>query len=127
MSKGRILGGILLILLLLFNSGCNFEGKKLFQSSSAPEEQLIKVRIVFTDDQELETYIKNLGIDEKGKVYVGGSSLSYFYDANGKFWFLQLSAGIYIEIIPEKNRKNKILWNSVKERAAYQGSKKSEV
>ncbi|WP_061213758.1 hypothetical protein [Syntrophomonas wolfei] len=106
MSKGRILGGILLILLLLFNSGCNFEGKRLFQSSSAPEEQLIKVRIVFTDDQELETYIKNLGIDEKGKVYVGGSSLSYFYDANGKvLGSYNYQRVLYIEIIPEKNKE----------------------
>lgn len=104
MSKGKFIG-ILLILLLLFNSGCNFEGKKLFQSSTTPEEQLIKVRIVFTDAQELETYIKNLGVDEKGKVYIGGSSLNYFYDATGELMgSYNYQRVLYIEIIPEENK-----------------------
>ncbi len=106
MNKRRILGVVLLLLLVMFNSGCHFEGKKLFQSSPDTEKQLIKVQITFTDDQKLETYIKDLGIDEKGKVYIGGSSLNYFYDASGRvLGSYNYQRVLYIEIIPEKNKE----------------------
>lgn len=91
----------LAIVFLLSMSGCNAGFSKLdIQKKSKPE--LIKVRIFFTDDQSITAYVKSLGIEEHGKVYVGGSSLNYLYDENGNIiGSYNYQRVLYIKILPE--------------------------
>lgn len=66
------------------------------------EEELIKVRIYFTDGVELSCYIKDLGIDKNAAVYVGGSSRNYIYDKDGKITgSYNYQRVLYIEILEE--------------------------
>lgn len=92
----------LALVCLLSMSGCNagFSGLDI-PKKSKPE--LIKVRIVFTDDQSITAYVKSLGIEEHGKVYVGGSSLNYLYDKNGNIiGSYNYQRVLYIKILSEK-------------------------
>jgi hypothetical protein len=73
---------ILLLILLVLVGGCKLNTAKLLHRDDEP--RLIKVQICFANGDKLNGYIKNLGIEDNGKVYVGGSSLNYFYDKNGK-------------------------------------------
>lgn len=78
----------------------------LRSNSSDDGEQLIKARIVFTDGEKIEGYIKNLGVEKDGIVYVGGSSLSYVYDKNGSITgAYNYQRVLYITILPEKKAK----------------------
>jgi hypothetical protein len=46
--------------------------------------QLTKVEIHFADTNKLVCYVKSLGVEENGQVYVGGASVNYIYDQEGK-------------------------------------------
>lgn len=82
-KKRAVIFGLLLII-ILNSSGCNWDIQKLIRPQSQEhQKQLIKVQIFFTDDETITGYVKGLGIEENGRVYVGGSSLNYLYDANG--------------------------------------------
>lgn len=102
--RKRILIVFCLVLLVLSSSGCNFSLQKLFHSTSQDDvEKLIKVEIVFTDGEKLTGYVKDLGIEQNGKVYVGGSSLNYIYDAEGNVvGSYNYQRVVYMKIIPEK-------------------------
>lgn len=108
MKRKRLIIVCCIITALLLIAGCNFDIKKLVQSPSEDQKDiLIKVKIVFTDGESLETYVKNLGIDEMGKVYVGGSSLNYLYDSNGNIvGSYNYQRVLYIKILPEKDKKD---------------------
>ncbi len=95
-----VLTAILLSCLLL--SGCNYNISELLGVPANSSEELIRVKIFFTDDQVLEGYIKDLGIQQEGRVYVGGSSLNYLYDAQGNIvGSYNYQRVLYIRIIPE--------------------------
>lgn len=80
-KKGVLLLFILLMALCI--GGCDFDVRDYFDQNRHDKDQLIKVEIIFTDDQKLTGYVKNLGMEKDGTVYVGGSSLNYLYDKNG--------------------------------------------
>ncbi len=94
-----------MITALLLVSGCKFDIQKIVQPSSEKENApLIKVEIFFTDGERLETYVRSLGIDEEGKVYVGGSSLNYLYDSKGNVvGSYNYQRVLYIKILAEKD------------------------
>ena len=74
---------MLVFLLGLLVSGCEFDVGQLTRPTEEEKDQLIRVEIVFTDDKTLVGYVKELAIDPESKVYVGGSSSNYLYDAGG--------------------------------------------
>lgn len=104
MIKKQMVAACLLILLSLTAVGCNFDiARILGEEDTGVESDLIKVNIHFTDGESLDAYIKDLGIEEEGKVYVGGSSLSYLYDVKGNIiGSYNYQRVLYIKIIPEK-------------------------
>lgn len=81
MIKSKKIAVVLLLAFLLI-SGCEFDSSKLIQKKDTP--RLIKAEISFANGEKLTGYIDSLGIEGSGKVYVGGSSLNYLYDKNGK-------------------------------------------
>ncbi|NLJ72273.1 MAG: hypothetical protein GX333_04585 [Syntrophomonadaceae bacterium] len=95
----------LLIVSLLFVVGCD---NSLTNSISDKFEkkplELIKVEITFTDDEALIGYVTALGIEqEKGRVYIGGSSLNYLYDKNGNIiGAYNYQRVLYMKIINEE-------------------------
>jgi len=93
-----------LTLFTLVSSGCDSNLQNLFHSSTKNDgKELIKAEIVFTDGERLEGYIKDLGIESDGKMYVGGSSLNYIYDADGNVvGSYNYQRVLYIKILPEK-------------------------
>ncbi|SHG55944.1 hypothetical protein SAMN02745221_00461 [Thermosyntropha lipolytica DSM 11003] len=92
----------LVLVFLLSSSGCSTDFSGL-DMKKKPKQELIKVQIVFTDDQSIVGYVKSLGIEEHGKVYVGGSSLNYLYDKNGNIiGSYNYQRVLYIKILPEK-------------------------
>ena len=72
-------------------------------------DDLLKVEIFFTDDKTLVGYVKQLGIEQQGKVYVGGSSLNYLYNENGEIiGSYNYQRVLYIKILPhEEEEANK--------------------
>lgn len=102
----RILSALLLSFLLL--SGCNYNISELLGvPDQSSQDELIKAKIYFTDNQTLEAYIKDLGIQQDGKVYVGGSSLNYLYDARGNIiGSYNYQRVLYIRIIPQANKES---------------------
>ncbi|MDD3853766.1 MAG: hypothetical protein PHD40_08980 [Syntrophomonadaceae bacterium] len=103
MVKKQLLGLSLLLVLSFFMIGCEqVDFSKLAVPSTKEQAQFIKVEIFFTDGVTLIGYIKNLGIEPEGKVYVGGSSTNYLYDARGKVvGAYNYQRVLYIKIIPE--------------------------
>lgn len=73
----------LLIIGLLAVAGCKYDYQQLLQKTEPSEPELLKVEIFFTSTQHITAYVKSLGIEKDGQVYVGGSSLNYLYDARG--------------------------------------------
>ena len=102
----RILCFLLLSFLLL--SGCNYNISELLGvPAKSSQGELIKAKIYFTDNQTLEAYIKDLGIQQDGKVYVGGSSLNYLYDARGNIvGSYNFQRVLYIKIVPEATKES---------------------
>lgn len=108
MENKRLVG--LLILLLLVGVGCSPQIKNitsLNQKNTVPD--LIKVEIFFTDDKTLIGYVKELGIEQqKGKVYVGGSSLNYLYNKEGEIiGSYNYQRVLYIKLLSEEEQANK--------------------
>lgn len=83
-NKSRNLMIILLIMGLMMIGGCNYDYQRLFKKPEPPEPKLLKVEIYFTSGQHVPAYVKGLGIEADGQVYVGGSSLNYIYNARGE-------------------------------------------
>ncbi|CFX78336.1 Uncharacterized [Syntrophomonas zehnderi OL-4] len=75
---------VLLIIGLMMIGGCKYDYKQLFKKNEPPEPKLLKVEIYFTSTQHIPAYVKGLGIEKDGQVYVGGSSLNYIYNAQGE-------------------------------------------
>ncbi|MEN6462981.1 MAG: hypothetical protein ABFC94_16640 [Syntrophomonas sp.] len=82
MVKYKKLVVVFVLMLLMLTGGCKFDSGKLLQKDDKP--QLIKVQICFTNGEKLTGYVESLGIEGSDKVYVGGLSLNYLYDKNGK-------------------------------------------
>lgn len=102
-SKRMFLAGFLL-LAMIFASGCDIDTGRLLQGDSTDDVKLLKVKIYFTDGASLEAYIKDLGIEKDGTIYVGGSSLNYLYDRNGKIvGSYNYQRVLYIMLLPETN------------------------
>ncbi len=100
----KSLVGLVIISILLI-TGCNTPLADLVpknQDNSASD--LIKVEITFTDDKTLVGYVKALGIEQdKGRVYIGGSSLNYLYDQKGNIvGAYNYQRVLYMKIISEK-------------------------
>lgn len=104
MKRKRTLLISLLLVSVLLMSGCEFNTTRLFKSATGQEEQpLIKAEIVFTDGKTLVAYLKDLGIEDTGKVYVGGASSTNIYDAKGNITgVLNYQHVLYIRILPTK-------------------------
>lgn len=71
-----------LLLLILTMAGCKINFDQLFQADKQ-EDQLIKVEIHFANNDNLTAYVKSLGVEKDGEVYVGGSSVNFLYDRKG--------------------------------------------
>ncbi len=100
----KSLAGLVIIFILLI-TGCNTPLADLIprnQDNSVTD--LIKVEITFTDDKTLVGYVKALGIEqEKGRVYIGGSSLNYLYDQKGNvIGAYNYQRVLYMKIISEE-------------------------
>ncbi len=106
MRVNKYIAAVLLLLLFLPLSGCNYDFSEILGSpSGSSQPELIKAKIYFTDGQSLETYIKDLGIQQDGKVYVGGSSLNYLYDARGNIvGSYNYQRVLYIKIISSQDQ-----------------------
>ncbi|MEN6326987.1 MAG: hypothetical protein ABFD18_12385, partial [Syntrophomonas sp.] len=104
MKKVKLLV-LVLVCSMLLGSGCNFDAKKLIKpSTTADEEKLFKAEIVFSSQDKVRAYIKSLGIEKQGQVYVGGASLCYLYDAQGKvIGSYNYQKVLYIKILSKKN------------------------
>ncbi len=74
---------VLLMFMIVGVLGCNVDYKQMVQIAKSPEETLIRVQIQFTDQKQTVCYVKSLGLEEKGQIYTGGSSLNYMYDREG--------------------------------------------
>lgn len=105
MTRMRILMVSLLLAAMLLLSGCKVDTAKLLKSATGKAEQpLIRVEIVFTDNKTLVAYLKTMGIEDSGKVYVGGSSSTNMYDAKGNITgVLNYQHVLYIKVLPAKS------------------------
>ncbi len=106
MVKKYLIG---LLILLLFVAGCNSQFSNIIPDKKHMNDDLLKVEIFFTDDKTLVGYVKQLGIEQQGKVYVGGSSLNYLYNENGEIiGSYNYQRVLYIKILPhEEEEANK--------------------
>jgi len=104
MRKSWVVFAFLLLILLLCTIGCDFDARNLI-SSSKDQNNFVKVEIVFTDGQKLITYLKDLGIESNARVYVGGASTNYFYDAQGNvIGAFNYQRVLYIRILPTSTK-----------------------
>lgn len=83
LRKPKLLVVVVLLTGLLAAAGCNYDFKQLLQSRQE-ESPLIKVEIHFANNDNLTTYVKSLGVEKDGEVYVGGASVNYMYDEKGR-------------------------------------------
>jgi len=65
-------------------AGCKINFDQLLQKTQPPKAELIEVEIHFTSKDFTTAYVKSLGVEEDGEVYIGGASVNYLYDKNGK-------------------------------------------
>ncbi len=107
MKKAKALLALILVCFMLLGGGCNFDAKKLIKpSTTADEEKLFRAEIVFSSQDKVVAYIKSLGVEKNGQVYVGGASLCYLYDAQGKvIGSYNYQKVLYIKILSEKNKE----------------------
>ncbi|MDO4540860.1 MAG: hypothetical protein Q4B48_07180 [Syntrophomonadaceae bacterium] len=97
---------ILIGLLILFCAvwvAYNHTGLSLPWDREAPvSDDLLYVRLVFSDDASVDGYVKGLGIEAESQLYNGGSSCNYIYDKDGAvigaFNYQRL---LYILLLPE--------------------------
>lgn len=84
MKKGRLIVLLSVVITVLLISGCqSFNLQQLIKKDLNPEPVLIKVRIHFDRGDTVDGYVYELGLEQSGKLYSGGSSLSYIYDLQG--------------------------------------------
>ncbi|MEN6351147.1 MAG: hypothetical protein ABFD08_17355 [Syntrophomonas sp.] len=107
MKKIKIFLAVFLLSLLFLCSGCNFDPGSLLQSSSVQnEDKPFKAEIVFGENDKIVGYIKSLGIEDDGQVYIGGASLNYLYDKNGNIiGSYNYQKVLYIKILAENKEK----------------------
>jgi len=113
LNRKNILMVSLLLATMLLLGGCKLDTAKLFKSAAGKDEQpLIKAEVVFTDGKTLVTYLKTLGIEDNGKVYVGGSSSTNTYDARGNITgVLNYQHVLYIKILPAVGKEGSAVNN----------------
>jgi len=104
LARNRVLLVSLLLAAILLLSGCKLDTARLFKSASGKDEQpLIRAEVVFTDGKTLVTYLKTMGIEDGGKVYVGGSSSTNMYDPKGNITgVINYQHVLYIKVLPAK-------------------------
>jgi hypothetical protein len=83
-GRKRAVLAVLLVFMIVGLVGCNVDYKQLVQKTKSQEEQLIRVQIQFTDQQQTVCYVKSLGLEKEGQIYTGGASLNYMYDREGR-------------------------------------------
>lgn len=89
-------------------SGCDVNARNLIDSSKDQQKELIKVEIVFTDGQKLVTHVKELGLESDARVFVGGSSTNYFYDARGNvIGAFNYQRVLYMRVLPRSAGNSK--------------------
>ncbi|HOQ09831.1 MAG TPA: hypothetical protein PLG09_06875 [Syntrophomonadaceae bacterium] len=92
---------VILLIGLMLVSGCQFDPGSISKPIRTEEDQLIRVEIVFTDNQTLIGYVKDLSITPDAKIYVGGSSTNYLYDAQGNIvGSYNYQRVLYMKILP---------------------------
>lgn len=103
MARKKVFCISLVLAGMLMLAGCG--AGNMFKSAAGEDEQpLIKAEVVFTDGKTLVTYLKTMGIEESGKVYVGGSSSTNMYDAKGNVvGALNYQHVLYIRVLPAKS------------------------
>ena len=107
MKKTQLFCACLLLVTIIALSGCKLDTSKLIHPSKEKKEQLIKVEIVFTDGEKLVTYLKQLGLESGARVYVGGPSTNYYYDARGNVvGAFNYQRVLYIRLLPEGESNN---------------------
>ena len=107
MKKTQLFCACLLLVTIIALSGCKLDTSKLIHPSKEKKEQLIKVEIVFTDGEKLVTYLKQLGLESGARVYVGGPSTNYYYDARGNVMgVFNYQRVLYIRLLPEGERNS---------------------
>ncbi|MGI6468754.1 MAG: hypothetical protein GXZ09_10590 [Syntrophomonadaceae bacterium] len=103
MRRCRLALLMLAMLFILFTSGCQ-NIQDLVKRDFSSQPSLIKVRIHFDRGDMVEGYVYELGLERSGKLYAGGSSISYIYDAQGNvvgsFNYQRVT---YMEIIPPED------------------------
>lgn len=102
MKNRRLALLLTIILTALFLSGCqNFNIQQLLNQDLSSQPVLIKVRIHFDRGDTVDGYVYELGLEKSGKLYSGGSSLSYLYDAQGNVvGSINYQRVTYMEIVP---------------------------
>ena len=89
------------LLAVLSIAGCKLNVQQLWQKTQPAEPKLLNVEMHFANGDVVYGYVKNMGVDEEGKVYNGGSSVSFIYDQQGKiigsFNYARLE---YMKLIP---------------------------
>ena len=107
MKKPQLVCTCLLLIAIITLSGCKLDTGKLIHPGKEKKEQLIKVEIVFTDGEKLVTYLKQLGLESGARVYVGGPSTNYYYDARGNVvGAFNYQRVLYIRLLPEGESNN---------------------
>ncbi len=102
MTKRQLICTCLLLVTIIALSGCKLDTNKLIHPSKDKQEKLIKVEIIFTDGEKLVTYLKQLGLESNARVYVGGPSTNYYYDARGNVMgAFNYQRVLYIRLLPE--------------------------
>lgn len=102
MKKRQLVCTCLLLVIIMALSGCKLDTSKLIHPSKDKKEQLIKVEIVFTDGETLVTYLKQLRLESEARIYVGGPSSNYYYDARGNvIGAFNYQRVLYIRLLPE--------------------------
>lgn len=80
----KILVVLVLLLGMLTTAGCKLDFNQVLQKTQPKEAELIEVEIHFTSKDYTTAYVKSLGVEEDGEIYIGGASVNYLYDKNGK-------------------------------------------
>lgn len=81
--NAKVLAVLVLLLGLLTVAGCKLDFNQLLKKTQKQEAELIKVEIHFTSEDYTTAYVKSLGVEEDGEVYIGGASVNYLYDKKG--------------------------------------------
>ncbi|MEQ8201187.1 MAG: hypothetical protein ABRQ24_07185 [Syntrophomonadaceae bacterium] len=102
MSRHKIMLVVLMVLLSLGPAGCGYDYRSLLPGAKTEETALIRVNIHFSDQAEVECYVKSLGVDTEAQVYSGGSSLNYMYDQDGNVMgSYNYHNVLYMKVLPD--------------------------